>query len=402
MKNIEYIEDLIIELATSPISLNLWDLKIVDGFYITLMQGTGFTLKQSQLAVRILQKHSINLLKHMQLDITNLLENPKFRISFRETVKNKNISIIDFNNKTEFQPNTKFIKVQFPYNEGYVAEIRKYRTTGKNTSFPVWSKELMAWIFLLTEENIEFLANLFAHDDFDYDETFQDYVIQFENIIENMENYAPMLILDNGTPKIVNSPPEMPKISTTDILESVFQARRFGINLWSDDIDQFLTSFAVDLETAKFLSNTNHSVLHLDQEKHGISCLTNIVKYLGPSLFIIPGGNEYDKLEQAYTILSAIGIDNKNMSVLFRLPTETGKKFNDFVKNQGLNNSIDEHTKIVFVSTRLPKTVFKSNIEFESVVNLGLDSAHYALKEYAKNHQNLVYFNVKKTNRNKN
>ena len=55
MKNIEYIEDLIIELATSPISLNLWDLKIVDGFYITLMQGTGFTLKQSQLAVRILQ-----------------------------------------------------------------------------------------------------------------------------------------------------------------------------------------------------------------------------------------------------------------------------------------------------------------------------------------------------------
>jgi hypothetical protein len=32
-------------------------------------------------------------------------------------------------------------------------------------------------------------------------------------------------------------------------------------------------------------------------------------------------------------------------------------------------------------------------------VNLGFDNAHYTLKEYVKNHPNLVYFDQKKQNR---
>ena len=83
------------------------------------------------------------------------------------------------------------------------------------------------------------------------------------------------------------------------------------------------------------------------------------------------------------------------MSVLFRLSTENGRNFNDFVKNQAINGPIHDDTKIVFVSGKLPKTVIKSGIKFNSIINMGYTMAHYTLKEFTKNHQNSIYFDVK-------
>ena len=100
------------------------------------------------------------------------------------------------------------------------------------------------------------------------------------------------------------------------------------------------------------------------------------------------------KLTQVYTILKGFGLEDKNMSVLFRLSSETGRNFNNFVKNQGLNGPICDETKAVFISGKLPKTILKSGIRFNSIVNMGFSNAHYTLKEYSKKHQNLVYFDV--------
>jgi hypothetical protein len=121
-----------------------------------------------------------------------------------------------------------------------------------------------------------------------------------------------------------------------------------------------------------------------------------MARFMGPMLFIIPGGSEYRKIQQIHTVLSDIGISDKKMSVLFRLSSETGKEFNDFVKNYGLNNPISEETQIVFVSGKLPKPLIESKIRFNSVVNVGFNNAHYTLKEYAKNQQNVVYFELEK------
>jgi hypothetical protein len=49
-------------------------------------------------------------------------------------------------------------------------------------------------------------------------------------------------------------------------------------------------------------------------------------------------------------------------------------------------------SKIVFVSTKLPKSILKSKINFNCVINMGTHSAHHTIKEFAKNHENLVTF----------
>jgi hypothetical protein len=127
-------------------------------------------------------------------------------------------------------------------------------------------------------------------------------------------------------------------------------------------------------------------------DDQGIFALKTMLQHCKPCLVIIPGGSEEEKITRIYNVLQGCGIEDKNMSVLFRLPNETGKKFNDFVKNQGLNGPISDETKIVFVSTKLPKPLIKSGIKFNGIINMGYAMAHYTLKEYTKNHQNFINF----------
>lgn len=205
-----------------------------------------------------------------------------------------------------------------------------------------------------------------------------------------------MLTVKNGGLTIINSPKTLPEINTGNILEAVFAARQYGITMWDETIEGFINSDQVDASTREFLKSEYSATTKLLADGSGVCCLGNMARFLGPMLFIIPGGSEFKKIQQIHTVLSDIGITNEKMSVLFRLSTETGKDFNDFVKNHELNNPISKETQVVFVSGKLPKPLIESGIRFNSIVNVGFNNAHYTLKEYAKNHQNVVYFELEK------
>ena len=74
--------------------------------------------------------------------------------------------------------------------------------------------------------------------------------------------------------------------------------------------------------------------------------------------------SEIEKLEKSLDFLKANEITNEEISVLFRLPTETGEKFNNFVREEKLNSSISEKTKAVFISSKVPKTILDKKIKF--------------------------------------
>ena len=89
------------------------------------------------------------------------------------------------------------------------------------------------------------------------------------------------------------------------------------------------------------------------------------------------------------------------LDVLFRLPSDSGSKFNDFVKNNHLNDPISDKTKFVFICTKVPKTILKSDIKFNFIMNLGYVNIHYTVREYMKNCQNVIYYSDKKPHREK-
>jgi hypothetical protein len=382
------IEDLITALAFTPqVKLNNWDSQMVYSFSDQIGRGNGFTEKQAGVAVRILRRHSTLLSSLIKQDVEKFLENPIYKYPFRKLNNLKMISVI------EDSVFGRAIKLEFPYNEELVKNIRKHRDDFASAA---WNPEKKAWIFALTEGAVHFLAELIRTDEFSCDEEFQNYVDQQNVVCDHMDEFVPMLALDQEKPVFLNISKNVPDLQSTEILAAVFEARRRGIFTWSEEITDHLNSLGLDENVKKFLQTEANDDLHINCEKTPISSISAIVEHMSPCLFVIPGGSEFEKLTQAYEFLQTQGIANESISVMFRLDSKIDEKFNIFVKENKLNSPITENTKIVFISSKLPKPVLKSNIKFNAVINMGFGGVHYSIREYVGNHENLIYYTEKK------
>ena len=387
-----YIEDLISASKTiNPIKYNMWDDKIITDFDLQISLGVGFTEKQSALAIKILKKYAPKLSMSLGSDISNYLENPAYKLPIREINTSKKMSVMDH------VLYGRVISVIFPYNETYVTKIKEYKTSN---DYRTWSKDLKSWIFSLTETNLKFLMDFAIEENFEISDEIAKLFSQSKEIISNMEHHIPMLVIEDKKPKIVNFDKNLPPLTSTEILPALFEARRRGVDTWDNTISNFLDSDEVDEITRQFLKSEPSEKFNIDSEIHGFSSLETIIKFMGPCLFVIPGGSELEKLIMAHEFLRSIGIENYQMSVMFRLPTESNVNFNNFVKNNGLNTPIKDHTQIVFISSKLPKPVLKSKIKFHAIINLGFDNVHYTMRDFVKSHENVIFYSGPKEKRN--
>ena len=384
-----HIEDLITSLVHNRVTVNSWDAEFIKSIYYQTLQSTGFTEKQSTVAVRIIKRYATSISHHEKCDILPYLEFPKYRFPIRKAVNTRSINIIEDTNYS------KLIEVKFPYDDSTIADFRKFKNSSHIyfDNHVSWDKDKSAWVFALNEENIKFLSEYFKELSADYDTDFQNYCEQLETVIANIDTVVPTLVATELGFTINNASKYVPKITSTDMLAAVFEARRYGINMWDESINEYLNN-NIDAGTSAFLKNDLATSTQLSNDEAGVTCLKNIIKYLGPSLFIIPGGSELKKLKQIYNIVHDMGIDDKNISVLFRLDSTSGKEFNEFVKNHNLNNPVANSTQVVIVSGRLPKPLIAAKIRFNSTVNLGFDSAHYTLRDHVKSQHNLIYFDL--------
>lgn len=378
-----YIEDFILKLSNS-VKVNAYDQVIVNSFSTQIFGGRGFTEKQSHLAVKILKKYQKSLELAVKAPVSQFLENPQFRFLIRTNAAPVKRVYID-----DYPQWGKCIKVEFPYNEEKVAQIRKHRD---GSSLAVWDSDSKSWNFSLNESNIQFIQKLTNEEVFDYDEEFKKYLEQIDEILKDMENYIPMLVLEDKRAKFKNVSQYLPKIEDENILSSVFLARKSGIYTWDETINDILSEADLHPLIKDFIHNDYEGIFEIDSTTEPIDCLKDIMQHMSPCLFVIPGGSELDKTKMIHNFLIEQGYSSDEISVMFRLPSSEGKNFNDFVKNCGLNNPITEKTKFVFVSIKLPKPVLKSKMKFNSVVSLGRSNVHYTIREFFKNRENLIYY----------
>jgi hypothetical protein len=197
------IEDLITVLALGyRFPLNKWDSQLVYSFADQIGQGRGFTEKQATLALKILKRHYMDLSNHLKINIEQFLENPTYRYEFRQLNSTKKIDIVS-------DPQWgRVAKVQFPYNEDYVGQIRKSRD---ELNHAVWDKDEKSWIFSVTEANIQFLMNLAEKENFHVDEEFKKYVNQSKEILQNIDLHVPMLMVKDNRLKFVNISKNIPE-----------------------------------------------------------------------------------------------------------------------------------------------------------------------------------------------
>lgn len=352
----------------------------------------NLTEKQGTLAVRLLSKHK-DIIRQTLPDIDTHLATPQWQKPFRVLSKYKKISILRDSKNSR-------ICVEFPYIEELVEMMRKRNQEVHPVHKGAWDQEVKGWVFSLTEKNISWLGNTLIPRGFSPDDEFVELFAQGESILGDIENHIPMLTYDNGF-KIKNAHRKIPQPENLNLIESLFWARNFGITAWDDEIDKKIDQ-EIDFLTRSLLRhNSKKTPLWFNCEEVAIDGFENLLKHGGRAIVIVPGGNEIMHMKQWNELCQRIGIKNSEISVLFRLPNEQAD-FNHYVKEQELNNPIDEDTRMVFVSTKITKPLIKSGVKFNTVINLGYyNYMHFSMSTVVDNARNLVYYSMKEPVQNK-
>jgi len=380
------IEDLVVFSVRHAVPLNTWDARLVVSIYEQIITKNSLTEKQGAAMVKILKRYHSAISTHAGQDILQYLENPTYRLGIRKINTVKRITIV------EHELYERAIQVEFPFDQNIIEAIKSKKHiqhTGQ------WDSEKKSWIFPLSEYSITHLAKIAQENSFEMDAEFTSFVKQYNAVVENIEQYIPILVAENDGVKIRNFDEKLANFSSENILKSVFEARKLGVLTWGENIGDHLETAGTSEITRNFLQSEPGENYHINSEKNDIFSLTDIVQHMTPTLFIIPGGSELEKLQDCCAFLQSIGFEPNEVSVMFRMPKETHENFNIFVKNSGYNNPITDSTRAVFVSGKFPKPILKSGIKFHTVINLGFDNVHYSLRDFVKNHENLVYYTEK-------
>lgn len=393
------IEELIDRLASNgkylfapTISLFSSDITITHSLSEQVQRGNGFTEKQRALTIRLVTKYAKVLSIALNYDVTVDLVNPTFKYPVRKLSGTKSVEVQSFEN------DYKRILVKFPFNEGTVAAFREYKKTiPKYEAAEInWNAEDTAWVFAFTESNVLFLSKLLGND-FTFDKTFFEAAEEITEIESNIEQYVPMIVFQDGKYFYKNTVDKVPQPTSTDLTEVLLDARKYGITCWDESIDIALESDLIAPSTRALLKNNSCDPVILDSRK--LSDISELLQHSNNVLFVIPGGTELAHLQTVHQHLKDHNISNNQMTVMFRLDSSSGKVCNEYIKENNLNGLVDNNIKFVCVSGKIPKPLIESGKRFDLVVHFGTNSAHYTLKNYIKNHYNVISMSLDNKNK---
>jgi hypothetical protein len=388
-----YIEDLILRTAANgrwlwetpfKLSTNFED-NFIQSIANQIERGDALTEKQAGFALKLLHKVEPDLITFFKKKTWDL-NNPSYKKPFRALSPVMSVEL-----DRSAVPGK--IIVRFPYIENIVKDIKDYKNV-KGYGTAEWSPDFKAWIFSLTEDNIKFIDKAIVPKGFKADDEFKEYVAQIEKIENNLENIVPMVVLEDGIPKFKNTHNSVPQPETDDAIEVCLLARKYGINVFDDKLNAIIHDENTCLVTRAVLEHSNKlQPLWIDRELVPITEFKDIVKHAQPLLFVVPGGSEYEHLSNWHIFLKSQGIEDKEISVMFRLPNEGKGDFNIYVKDNNLNNEITENTKAIFVSVKIPKPLVKANVKFNAIINLGYNfNTHYTMDTMLHSSHTLIFY----------
>jgi len=398
-----YVEDLILRLCGAgkwlfdpPLMPDSgWEWEFVSSVAEQIGVGNAMPEKQAITAIKIINKYKLELEKKIGQPID--LSTPQFKQSFRILSEDKSITIGKVNG-------VESIIVRFPYNPDVIRSINEHVKNSDWQSIQ-WNSRLHQvvanwegtdkfWRFSLLEENILWIANNLLPNGYNACDRFLELVNDAKDIVNSINDYAPMVIKEEGYYKYKNCADSIQPLGTSNVIKFLFDAKNYGITAWNDKVDADYKSVVTSAVTQDLLNNT--TPIWIDSTKQPIDAFKDVIKYGGPVLIIIPGGSEIDHTVLWHQMALDFGITNKEMAVLFRTPNQNGGEFNKYVKDNELNNEISERTKVVFVSTKIPKPLVKSGIKFNTVLNLGFyNQLHFSMSVVLQSATNIVYYTNK-------
>ncbi len=376
-----FIEDILEKFVISGLSgVSRFDKTVLSSLNA---QSWSMTDSQKKLLEKLLNRYKHLLEQIYQKNIDNDLQFPKYLRESRIKSTFKKISIA----REPLQD--PFIKIEFPYDPPIIQEFQSRKSQLRSAR---WDAEKKHWRMTLAEENLIFCKTLTESFGFETTEEIKDYFDQFQTIEKNLENYVPMLDKNQEGYFFKNFPFFTENLGD-NLLETLFTARKYGITFWNDAIEIELNQMYADTLVTEFLKSPIEQKFEVKSEENSLNELKTILKFLTPCLVTLPVNQELSKLKLTLDLLSELKIDKTEISIMFRLSNAENPEFNQFIRENNLNASINENTKIVFIGNKLPKPLIEQNLYFNSVISYNYHHAHYTIINFLKNQHNIIQIN---------
>lgn len=376
------------------------DLKLLSSISSQLGMAYAISEKQANVVERILTNHISDISLFFSKDMASHITNPVYKTGKRKIDNSKTVKII-----TDSK-GIKKISVSFPFNEALVNKIKLFR--GEHQSNEIlpgkrginWEPVSKSWIFNLYEPFISWIRNTFSSEGFIFDEQFLEFSNKIKDIEEQVEKYVPMVTFNEGKFSYVNTHKNILQPSSTDLLEVLFESKKYGISVWDESIALALADDSISQLTNLFLNHqltvSYSKCIEVNNATVDFFEFDDILKYNGVAMIIIPNGDEYFNLTKSHEELKKMGFKDEEMCVLFRTDNSTSSNTNDFIKEHNLNNPISENIKIYFTSLKFPKPLIAKKIKIGTIINLGASNAHHTMRTFVKNHHNVLNYKIKK------
>lgn len=317
----------------------------------------------------------------------------KLRQPLREIDRSKYVKLENI--KDDQGVSKAYVAIRFPFNKKTILDIEevaiRHRKEYKHT------KGSHEHFFLLTENTIYDIIKTFSKKEFEIDKDLLDFYDKIRDMKENSSEYK----LGVYNYKLKNCPPSLVKSIEADI----GKCSKDTIGLYKDrsllyGLQHFDDETAIDINrkynplTQKIINRSTNILFassSIWQLNDIMQSIYEIERF--PMLVVLPEKDSLNKLHLMQQSVKGI-IDTKNISVMFRLDndkkTNKQNEFNEYVKDNKLNNSLAIDTKIVYIieSKKLPKPVLLSEWLFKSV--LYLRSFNNSKLELVSNESDLV------------
>jgi hypothetical protein len=357
-------------------------------------RGIPLTDRQLSLSLKKIEKYRDGLEKN-KVDVDGVLTIKLLRMPLREIDRTQSVYLEE--KSDSHKPR---IVVKYVFSKKFATEWGTLEENLVGVQSEVKGFKHISY----NEKNIFFLVSKLSALDFVIDQKIQEIYEKIVKIMENPEKVIPYVSFNEGKIGIENISStcekflneKFPSIQDDNFLDFLATTKNCGISLKSPEIVKKIQNFPARQLTKNVLLETS-TKFRIDPEKHTLNDLFTTVDELNqwPILLVVDENSQvFNQVRSVVSVLSE-QIDLVRMNIFFRLKNEQteNQQFNQFVRDNGLNNYIDEKTKAVFITkNRIPKPLFKANWSPKTAVVFSSNDFG-KLAAYLNDISNVYYYN---------
>lgn len=376
------------------------DYSLIQSLARQTIKGIALTDRQLDLVKKKLIEYKHQFQKNGFDNIEEAFD--KLRMPLRTIDRSKYIKIVDTSevyqnqNYDDAQENWKWIKIRFPFSKKLILALEKIPKIDYHHN-----KGSHEHCFKLTEKTVYAAVHHFKNKNFEIDDKLLDIHDELEHILENKHLYVPGIYnmeiknFSNTTVNHLMNTIGEPNIDNLYLYKD--KKDLYGIHYFdNNDIDKSLQSKSI--LTQKIVKRTSNYLL-INPDAFTIDQIIFSIEELDryPILVILQEHDALDNLTKFHQGFDNL-VEREKTTVLFRLDNDTNKSFNEYIKNNNLNNKVDKNTKVVYISNnKVPKPLVKENIKFKAVLFAGSVRPNTTLANYIDNIDISIHYDTDTT-----